>query len=496
MTWDSIPQVAAILIAAIAAISDAIRGKIYNKFALSGLAISGLWLLSLALMDMAGKPTLLSRYPELGHLGAPPTVTVAQTTPAKPPERPKFMPWEEAQDVCVWPPPPSHDPVDVESPSAGDAASAPDQQQAPVWTEPGSFPVYLLKVILNAALALLVGFGLWWVRMWAAGDAKLFATLAAMLPLSTYHKAYWPIFPAYVLLFNTFLAMLAILLVELAYRAVRQALRPTEDEAAAWRQAVTWCRSHLLELATGFIGMLFLFIVIKTLRMVARQGLIALKEGARDMVGVVPNEVLSAPLEAISYLLQSNVVVYFILLLIFHPFARWMVRNRRAAYAITGATFAFLVLVAFFPYGEMTLEHALTMSGLMLALVFGLILYQLYVNVFDYRAVRIWELRPRMILSPRTMDVLKEDKDLLERKMGKVSPDGLDAEQVKVLRRWWIDRGRGSGSPAPSPSPLPSSPGPSSRSSPAAIWSGCEPRAPAGCFVRRAGVWVWTICIW
>ncbi|MBM4398625.1 MAG: hypothetical protein FJ087_23430 [Deltaproteobacteria bacterium] len=64
-------------------------------------------------------------------------------------------------------------------------------------------------------------------------------------------------------------------------------------------------------------------------------------------------------------------------------------------------------------------------------------------NVFDFRAVRVWELRPRMILSPKTLDVLKEDIDLLEHKMGPIGPDGIGKDQVDVLRRWWIDRGKG-----------------------------------------------------
>ncbi|HOI11784.1 MAG TPA: hypothetical protein PK313_14995, partial [Myxococcota bacterium] len=51
--------------------------------------------------------------------------------------------------------------------------------------------------------------------------------------------------------------------------------------------------------------------------------------------------------------------------------------------------------------------------------------------------------RPRMLLARKTQEVLKEDKDLLETKMGPVGPDGLSPQQVETLRRWWIDRGKG-----------------------------------------------------
>ncbi|MBM4398624.1 MAG: hypothetical protein FJ087_23425, partial [Deltaproteobacteria bacterium] len=198
-------------------------------------------------------------------------------------------------------------------------------------------------------------------------------TLAALLPLSTYSEAYWPIFPAYVLIFNTFVAMLLILVAELAMRGARQVTRPTPDEADAWRQAWAWCRSHWRDLAIGFVGLLFLFLVIKTLRMVLQVGLALVAEGAEDVTSVLPNEVLAAPMHFLVYLLSSNVVVYFLLLLVFHPFSQWMRRKPRYGKMVVYATLAFVAYVAFFPFGGFTLAEVVAMSGLMLALVFGLI---------------------------------------------------------------------------------------------------------------------------
>lgn len=462
---EVVPQIAATILAGAAAATDAVRGKIYNKIVLFGLVLATGWLATLGVATLAGRDTVLVRYPELGHFGDPPApdpslLAQAGGAPspapaAREPRKPRLMPWEETPEQSVWPPPPSHDPVDIEvnesvtledvlaHPPPG-ADGAPDSRAStPVWTEPGSFWVYLAKVLLNTAIAFAVGFGLWWAGGWAAGDAKLFGMLAALLPLSTYRQAYWPIFPAYVLIFNTFLALLLLLVVELILRAARQAVRPTEDEAQAWRDAWKWCRTHVRELLAGFVGLLFLFLVIKTLRMLLRDALMWIAASAAGATSSLPSEVLAAPLRLLVYLLDSSVVVYFLLLLVFHPFSLWLRKHPKTTRAVVAATVLFVVYVAFFPFAEFTLEAILAMSGLMAALVFGLIVYQIYVNIFDFRAVRIWELRPRMIPSPRTLEVLKEDRDLLEHKMGPIGPDGLVAEQVETLRRWWIDRGKG-----------------------------------------------------
>jgi hypothetical protein len=99
--------------------------------------------------------------------------------------------------------------------------------------------------------------------------------------------------------------------------------------------------------------------------------------------------------------------------------------------------------VAFNPTPEYNLEVILQVGALMLVLVGFYMVYNLYLNVFDFHPVKIWDLKPKMVLARKTMETLKEDQDLLKTKLGPVGPDGLAAEQVEVLRRWWIDRNKG-----------------------------------------------------
>ena len=60
----------------------------------------------------------------------------------------------------------------------------------------------LSLVGFNTLIALAVGFFMWWVHLWAAGDAKLFAVFAFITPIDFYEKFHVSYFPSFVLLFR------------------------------------------------------------------------------------------------------------------------------------------------------------------------------------------------------------------------------------------------------------------------------------------------------
>lgn len=398
---DWIPQAGAIVLAAGGAVTDALRGKIYNRWILCGLAMAAAWVVFVGLWNTFGGEVEYGKYPQLGQW-----TTGAPRATDDPGQVEGPAPWEVPPDVSVAG-------NEVPATAKGPGGNVSSTESAP------SFWIYLAKVLLNAALALVAGFLLWWFGLWAAGDAKLFGVLAAMLPLSTYSQAYMALFPAYVLIFNTFVSVMAILVLEMAARTVRQVARPTEDETQAWRKSLKWVRDNTGQLLLGFFGILFLFICIKTLRMVFRDAMSAYTA------------------------LDNKPLVFLVLFLVFMPIARAMRRPWVGVPIVTG-TLAWIVYVGLYPTDTYNLGTVLSMGSLALTLITFYILYGIYLNVFDFKAVKVWELKPRMILARRTQEVLKEDEDLLDHKMGQVAADGLRPEQAEVLRRWWIDRDKGS----------------------------------------------------
>ncbi len=71
--------------------------------------------------------------------------------------------------------------------------------------------IYLRDVLINFCLALTVAYLFWLAAFWPAGDAKLFALFAFLLPLHSYWKSYVPFFPSIVLLANIFICVYSIL---------------------------------------------------------------------------------------------------------------------------------------------------------------------------------------------------------------------------------------------------------------------------------------------
>lgn len=63
-------------------------------------------------------------------------------------------------------------------------------------------PSYYLDVLLNVLLAFILAFTLWYFKLWAGGDAKLFTLYVFLIPLGFYSQAYLKYFPAFNLLVN------------------------------------------------------------------------------------------------------------------------------------------------------------------------------------------------------------------------------------------------------------------------------------------------------
>ncbi len=83
---------------------------------------------------------------------------------------------------------------------------------------------YVLDVVVNCMLSFFVGFILWIFKIWTAGDAKLFTVYSLLIPLGVYVFGYVPYFPAFTFLLNSFLLLLAfiVLTTPLSFEKLKQ----------------------------------------------------------------------------------------------------------------------------------------------------------------------------------------------------------------------------------------------------------------------------------
>ncbi len=71
---------------------------------------------------------------------------------------------------------------------------------------------YVSSLVMNGVIAFVIGYLLWHLKLWAAGDAKLFTVFALLMPFGFYSKSYIPIFPSFNLMVNLFVPLLAVLI--------------------------------------------------------------------------------------------------------------------------------------------------------------------------------------------------------------------------------------------------------------------------------------------
>ncbi len=67
---------------------------------------------------------------------------------------------------------------------------------------------YLLQAFLNGVFSILVGYLIWKINFWSAGDGKLFGLYGFLLPLEFYSGFYINYFPAFALLVNLFIPLI------------------------------------------------------------------------------------------------------------------------------------------------------------------------------------------------------------------------------------------------------------------------------------------------
>lgn len=63
---------------------------------------------------------------------------------------------------------------------------------------------YLSDLGINFIIALVLGYFLWYAKLWSAADGKLFIAYSALVPLTAYSNSYIRYFPSLTLLVNTF----------------------------------------------------------------------------------------------------------------------------------------------------------------------------------------------------------------------------------------------------------------------------------------------------
>ena len=273
---------------------------------------------------------------------------------------------------------------------------------------------YGAAVAINAGLSFALAVTLWELGLWAAGDAKVFALLAFMLPLSVYSNNYLSFFPSFALFFNTFVAMFLILLVEFAIQTALVARRTRGrffwEKLRGGVAKISQNKMVALKLVVFFLA---LFTFVRIGRHFVRFGLEQFME-------------------------LNKTIIYVLLFLMFRPLMR--LAQKPWAFGVALSIVGGYAIYAFFfdPSGEAMWEFV-NIGWLAGSIILFRLVYDAYLAATDQVEIPNSALRRGMILVDATMQKFEERKQFFKEKVGTVAPDGLSDEQVAAMQEWFLD---------------------------------------------------------
>jgi Flp pilus assembly protein protease CpaA len=261
-------------------------------------------------------------------------------------------------------------------------------------------PPALLNALLSGIVALIAGAGFWYFGMWSAGDAKLYAVTAMLLPTGMYLRDGWWM-PSYVILTNAFVFIFAVAMCWFTGGLFRKYVR------GEGRGGVMPADFTMMDAVAGVLG----FMVVLAFRRLVFDLVLG------NISGFMAQErwvyiIMFLMMRVIAEFFRRKPLLYFALAVV-AAYASWSIYHERAA--------------AIIPLLKMT-----TISIVLMVLR---ILYEWLIKDMDEKTIPAGELRPGMILTKGTV-VKHELQGIIENSdAGYLMPDGLtESQATEVLK--------------------------------------------------------------
>jgi len=285
-------------------------------------------------------------------------------------------------------------------------------------------PVYLLRVLLNATIALIVAFLMWRGGAWAAGDAKLFFVYSLLLPLGYYWKSYLPLFPSFALLVNIFVPIFIYLLIKSFFFSLKHFYshlklelskkdKTKEKRKKKKEKGETW----------GTIkGKLIMIVVFVDILLVFKLFQEPIKNYTSIDIGS-----FQAFLFAAIIIFRSSLMKIF----------------KKKITPWIAVFFFFFSLFYGLTVSISETWKILYQSVLMMAVfmaLYGLVRKMIGFHILKtgVKKVKVSDLKEKMNLGERIVEEIKKDKEFYQEHIGRFYPEGLTQEQVQPIKRWLL----------------------------------------------------------
>jgi len=288
---------------------------------------------------------------------------------------------------------------------------------------------YLLLLMINGGIAFVVSYAMWHLNLWAAGDAKLFTLYAFLIPLESYAKLYVPFFPSLILLIYTFFFAFSFFIVQMVIMLIKFGIKKLKQEPK------------------------FLTKKLKTLivkRLFSKHQSVAIKKsiGKIGELGLVFIGYF-IPLQYIrgqyNDILLKFIPDPFVVQLLFFALQvlllRTLFKHKVILKIVIMIGLVFSLFIVLLNNINVLLGSIKTSLPLMVAILVGIKLVDLYIKAFEMKKIFIKDLKVGSFLTPLSLVEIKT-------KLQKISPkdnikiessDGLGKQQIQFIQNLFVD---------------------------------------------------------
>jgi Flp pilus assembly protein protease CpaA len=280
-------------------------------------------------------------------------------------------------------------------------------------------PEFFIKTISNSFVAIVLGFLMWKYRIMAAGDAKLFALFAWLIPTSNYWRSYLTVFPAFALLVNIFFVVLiAFILRSFLFVCGNFHLVFNGKKYSDLLQSMK--KKISIEYAKKIKNNLWVFYLIIFIFLFL--------QNINQYLGFSPS---------------GNFGVYQGYLMVFFIVFRSQIVDVLKKKYISKVFFILLAINLLLSFVNSPAKLFLYLFHVSLIMICFLLVFDLMAKTMNFylknsavRQIPIDNLRAGEIISDTLVEQLKAEKIIFHNYVGRIFPRGLDENEISTIKEW------------------------------------------------------------
>jgi Flp pilus assembly protein protease CpaA len=281
---------------------------------------------------------------------------------------------------------------------------------------------YTTVYLVHIAMGWLIGFGLWRLDLWSAGDGKIFAVYCMLLTPGVFQRSLLGYFPGFTFMANAFLSVFCFIFAELLWNVVVTVIGKLRT-GFSLEPVGTWLRANWFKLLKQAMTILVLLMFI-----IHSRGILRKEFGA--ILHVDP------------------ITIYILLFFLYEPLMglnsrRWffpLILSLLVLYL--GYMVYYTETTPGYGYGDLISEIFYFSKIMIFILGFSLVYFTLS-PVFNRRVLRPRQIKEGMVLHPRTIALIETEPNWGESfapVVGNLRDVPLTDFHLEHLRQWYVNQ--------------------------------------------------------